>query len=69
MKWLVFGKLCLIMALGEKITVHRWQKSQTEGTIALLANADGGKEDAIVIWKSENPRCFKGIDKTKLPVQ
>ena len=20
-------------------------------------------------WKSENPRCFKGIDKTELPVQ
>ena len=23
----------------------------------------------IVIWKSENSRCFKNVDKTKLPVQ
>ena len=32
-------------------------------TVALIANANGGKEDAIIIWKS---RCFKGIDKSKL---
>ena len=46
------------------------KKAKKKVTIALLANADGEKEDTIVIWKSENPRCFnKGIDKTKLPVQ
>ena len=38
-------------------------------TIALIANADGEKEAAVVIWKSENPRCFKGIDRSNLPVQ
>ena len=45
------------------------KKAKQRVTIALLANADREKEDAILIWKSENPRCFKGIDKTKLPVQ
>ena len=45
------------------------KKAKRRVTIALLANEDAEKEDAIVIWKSENPRCFKGINKTKLPVQ
>ena len=38
-------------------------------TIALIANAAGGKETPIVIWKAEKPRCFKGIDTSKLPVK
>ena len=45
------------------------KKAKQRVTIALLANANGEKEDPIVIWKSENPRCFRRIDKTKLPVQ
>ena len=35
----------------------------------MIANAPGGKEVASVIWKSKNPRCFKGIDVSKLPVK
>ena len=35
----------------------------------LIANAAGGKESAIIIWKSEKPRCFKGVDVSKLPVK
>ena len=31
-------------------------------TVALIANASGGKEAAIVVWKSAKPCCFKGID-------
>ena len=38
-------------------------------TVALIANASGGKEAAIVVWKSAKPRCFKGIDTTSLHVQ
>ena len=38
-------------------------------TVTLIANASGGKEAAIVVWKSAKPRCFKGIDTTRLPVQ
>ena len=45
------------------------KKAKQRVTIALLANAEGEKEAPVVIWKSESPRCFKGVDKTKLPVQ
>ena len=45
------------------------KKVKQRVTIALIANADGEKEAAVVIWKSENPRCFKGIDRSNLPVQ
>ncbi len=44
------------------------KKAKQRFTIAFIANAAGGKEAAIVIWKSEKPRCFKGIDLSKLPV-
>ena len=34
-----------------------------------IVNALGVKEfKPIVIWKSENPRCFKKVNKSKLPV-
>ena len=45
------------------------KKAKQRVTIALLVNANGDKEDAIIIWKSANPRCFRGINKSKLPVQ
>ena len=39
-------------------------------TIAFVVNAAGESEvKPIVIWKSENPRCFKNVDKKRLPVQ
>ena len=37
--------------------------------VALIANAAGGKETAVVIWKSAKPRCFKSVDASALPVQ
>ena len=58
MKLLVFGGLYLIMVSAREdhsAKVKQWV------TIALTANADGEKEAAVVIWKSKNPRCFKGI--------
>ena len=44
------------------------KKAKQRVTVALIANAAGGKEAAIVVWKSAKPRCFKGIDATSLPV-
>ena len=44
------------------------KKAKQRFTITLVANAAGGKESAIVIWKAEKPRCFKGVDMSKLPV-
>jgi len=44
------------------------KKSKQRFTIAFIANADGGKEKPVVIWKYENPRCFKNLNKSFLPV-
>ena len=45
------------------------KKAKQRFTITFIANAAGEKESAIVIWKAEKPRCFKGVDMSKLPVQ
>lgn len=45
------------------------KKAKHRMTVALIVNADGGKETAIVVWKSAKPRCFKAIDTGSLPVQ
>ena len=45
------------------------KKAKQRVTVALIANAAGGKEAAIVVWKSAKPRCFKGIHPSSLPVQ
>ncbi len=45
------------------------KKAKQRFTICFIANAAGGKEVACVIWKSKKPRCFKGIDVSKLSVQ
>ena len=37
-------------------------------TVAFFVNATGKKEKAIVIWKSENPRCLRRFNKLLLPV-
>ncbi|XP_035673006.1 tigger transposable element-derived protein 4-like [Branchiostoma floridae] len=37
-------------------------------TLVLCANMAGGKEKPLIIGKSENPRCFKNIDRPSLPV-
>ncbi|XP_064387951.1 tigger transposable element-derived protein 6-like [Halichondria panicea] len=45
------------------------KESKLRITALFFVNALGESESPpIVIWKSENPRCFKGIDKSKLPV-
>ena len=39
-------------------------------TIAFFVNGAGESESPpIVIWKSNNPRCFKGVKKESLPVR
>ena len=48
---------------------HGRKKAKQRLTVALLVNAAGEKEPPIVIWKSEKPRCFKGIKIDQLPVK
>ena len=38
-------------------------------TVMLACSALGEKLKPLVMGKAENPRCFKGIDKSKLPVK
>ena len=46
------------------------KKAKQRVTIAFVVNAAGESEvKPIMIWKWENPRCFKNVDKKRLPVQ
>ena len=47
---------CFFQALPEE--GHRCKLRMT---VAFLTNANGDKEEPIVIWKSNNPRCFKNV--------
>ena len=44
------------------------KKSKCRIIIAFIVSAAGKKEKPVVIWKYENPRCFKRFDKNLLPV-
>ena len=43
------------------------KKSMQRNTWAFFVNAAGGKEDPIVIGKSEKPRCFKNLKDISRP--
>ena len=45
------------------------KQSKQRLTVVCIANAAGGKEVPVVIGSAENPRCFKGVNKSHLPVQ
>ena len=66
---------CFWKALPEKGFAEKGKvckggnKSKLRLTIAFFVNACGEKEFMpVVIWKSKNPRCFKRVDFTHLPV-
>ena len=70
MKLDVFSVHFQSMGLGKKGSLCKGgKKAKQRFTITFIANAAGEKESAIVIWKAEKPRCFKGVDMSKLPVQ
>ena len=49
---------------------HGGKSSKVQLTVAFFfVNASGDKEKPVVIWKSPKPRCFKGINKSHLPVE
>ena len=46
------------------------KKSKYRVTVAFVVNAAGKSESLpIVIWRSNTPRCFRGIKKDSLPVR
>ena len=45
------------------------KKCKQRLTVTFIVNAAGGHEaKPVVIWRSENPRCLKGVNKSQLPV-
>ena len=61
------GRPSLTMALlGKGLNVDEGKR---RNKVALITNAVGDKEAAVIIWKSAKPRCFKSIDISSLPVQ
>ena len=45
------------------------KKTKVRLTASLCANMIGVKEKPLVIWKYQNPHCFKGINPTQFPVE
>ena len=45
------------------------KKENMRLTISLSTNMVGDKETSLLIWKSLNPPCFKGVNKKTLPVK
>ena len=66
---------CFWRALPERGFVEKGKRcnggkeSKIRLTIAFLVNANGEKEQPIVIWNSAHPRCFRGFDQTALPIK
>lgn len=58
---------CFFRALPEKSLAEEGRrcrggkKSKLRMTVALFTNANGDKEEPVVIWRSLNPRCFKNL--------
>jgi len=66
----VFWNHCPNMVLFKKVDFAKEERkvSKSLAYVAFIVNADGGKEKPVVIWKYENPRCFKNLNKNLLPV-
>ena len=71
MKVVSSGKLSQIKGLASEFSSATvGKRAKQRFTVTFIVNAAGKSESKpIVIWKSENPRCFKGIKKQNLPVE
>ena len=57
-----FGKLCPIMVLGQRTHNAKVEKKQNRGLpLPFWLMQMERRKDVTVTWKSEKPRCFKGI--------
>lgn len=55
-----FGKTLPDHGFGKKgYQCKRGKKAKQRVTVDLIVNAAGGKEQAVVVWKSTELRCFK----------
>ena len=67
----VFWKALPDKGFGQKVKECKGGKRSKQClTVTFIVNGAGKSESKpIVIWRSENPRCFKGIKKSELPVE
>ena len=67
----VFWKALPDKGFGQKVKECKGGKrSKQRLTVTFIVNGAGKSESKpIVLWRSENPRCFKGIKKSELPVE
>ena len=67
----VFWKALPDKGFGQKVKECKGgKKCKQRFTVTFIVNGVGKSEGKpIIIWKSENPRCFKGINKSELPVE
>ena len=67
----VFWKALPDKGFGQKVKECKGgKKCKQRFTDTFIVNGVGKSEGKpIIIWKSENPRCFKGINKSELPVE
>ncbi len=66
---LFFRALPDLMALPKKVVVAREERNPIRGLqLLFFVSASGHKEKPVFIWKSENPRCLRGFDKSSFPV-
>ena len=56
------GKYFLTKGFGER-------EKQVKTTIHIVNGAGKCETKPILIWKYENPSCFKGMKKSPLPVE
>ncbi len=64
----LFWKLAPTSTLATEST-SGGKKLKDRVTVAFTVNADGSEEfDPWIVAKSENPRCFKNIDRQKLRI-
>ena len=67
----VFWKALPDKGFGQKVKECKGgKKCKQRFTVTFIVNGVGKSEGKpIIIWKSENPRYFKGINKSELPVE
>ena len=69
MKLVFFGPSYQKTLSAASQAVHGIKNSKERIAVSLTSRLIGDKLKPWAIAKSSNPRCFKNIDKTKLPVK
>lgn len=65
----IFWKALLNKGFGRKVKNAKVEKNVSSDLHYLIVDGAGNSENKpIILWKCENPRCFKRINRSELPV-